>query len=130
MYNIANILHFKKYFFTDTNKSAPHFALVLLPPAIMNYEHNLLCSVITSKKTFQFSVVLSKDKYRCFSKDSYICFNRRDTNSIHDLSNKQPLGKLDRIDIKKSFKVLKCILYGTNDAYLMATIVREWKKIK
>ena len=131
MYNIADILHFKKYCFTDNNKSSPHFALVLLPPSIMNYAHNLLCAVITSRQTKRFSLILPKSKYRCFAKDSYACFNRRDTNSVHDLSDReQPVGKLDNVDIRKSFKILKCIFYGTKDIYLMATVIREWKSIR
>jgi len=129
-YKVADLLHFKNYVFTDTNESAPHFALVLLPSAIMDYEHNLLCAVVTSKFPKKYFVKLSKAKYSCLTKDSYICCSRRDINSITDLSKgKQPLDKLNKVDIKKTFKTLKAILYGTKDIYLMATIVREWKKI-
>lgn len=130
-YQTADILHFKKYIFTDTNESAQHFALVLLPSAVMNYINNLLCSVITSKQMLRFSLKLSRSKYKCFNKDSYVCFGRRDINSVDDLSNKkQPVGWLDKFDIRKAFKILKAILYGTSDTFLVATIIREWKKIR
>jgi len=130
-YQPADILHFQRYHFTDTHQEKPHYALVLLPSSIMDLENNLLCSVITSVPTKQFALKLLKSKYPCFQKDSYVCFNRRDINCLSDLSDKkQPLGKLHKEDIHKSFKILKAILYGTKDIYLMATIVREWKIIR
>lgn len=130
-YKASDILHFSKYFFTDTNKFARHFALVLLPSAIMNYQNNLLCSVITSKPENYYALKLEKAKYFCFSEDSYACFRRRDIENINDLSNKnQPVGKLDKIDINKAFKIIKNVLYGAGDIYMMATVIREWKKIR
>lgn len=130
-YKASDILHFEKYYFTDINKYARHFALVLLPSAIMNYQNNLLCSVITSKPENYFALKLEKEKYYCFSEDSYACFRRRDIEDVNDLSNKkQPVGKLDKVDINKAFKIIKKILYGTGDLYMMATVIREWKKIR
>ncbi|OGY42208.1 MAG: hypothetical protein A2Y67_01670 [Candidatus Buchananbacteria bacterium RBG_13_39_9] len=130
-FQTADILHFAEYVFTDTNQKARHFALVLLPSKIMEFESNLLCAVITSKFTREFALKLLKSKYAFFSKDSYVCLNRRDINCLEGLSDsKQPVGKLDILDIRKAFKILKSILYGTSDIYLMATIVKEWKKIK
>ena len=131
-FQAADILHFDKYIFTDTNKFAMHFAMVLLPPSVMDFENNLLCSVITSRRTKYFALELKKTDYKFFPKPySYVCLNRRDINSIEDLSDyEQPLGRLQKNDIKNAFKILKKILYGTDDTYLVATIVREWKKIK
>lgn len=130
-YKASDILHFEKYYFTDSNKFAKHFALVLLPPTVMNYQNNLLCSVITSKEENYFSLKLEKEKYCCFSQDSYACFRRRDIESINDLSNgRQPVGKLDRVDIKKALRIIKKVLYGAKDLYMTATVIREWKKIK
>ncbi len=130
-FQTADILHFAEYVFTDTNQKARHFGLVLLPSKIMEFENNLLCAVITSKFTREFALKLLKSKYDFFSEDSYACFNRRDINCLEGLSNaKQPLGRLDSSDIRKAFKILKSILYGTKDVYLVATIVKEWKKIK
>lgn len=130
-YRVADILHFKKYIFTDTNQSAPHFALVLLPSSIMNFVHNLMCCVITSKPTVKFSVVLLKKKYACFDRDSYACLNRRDINSVYDLSEvKQPVGRLDQDDIQSVFRLLKKIMYGSTDTFQVATIVREWKQLR
>lgn len=130
-FQASDILHFKRYFFTDTNTYAQHFALVLLPSAVMNYENNLLCSVITSKKEKYYSLKLECKNYPCFSRDSYACFRRRDTEDTSDLSNKdQPVGNLKKVDIKKAFKVIKKVRYGAGDMYQMATVIREWKKIK
>lgn len=132
-YRAADILHFKRYIFTDTGASAEHFALILLPSAIMDFEHNLLCSVITSRVPRYLSNAwkLLKTNYNCFSVDSYACLDRRDTNSVHDLSpRQQPVGKLIDHDIRKVFKILKRILYGSRDTFYVAVIVREWKKIK
>lgn len=130
-YKASDILHFEKYYFTDSNKYARHFALVLLPSAIMNYQNNLLCSVITSKQEKHYSLKLEKEKYCCFSEDSYACFRRRDIEALNDLSNKkQPVGKLDKYDIKRAFKIIKGVLYGAGDLYMMATVIREWKKIR
>ena len=70
-------------------------------------------------------------KYKCFYEDSYACFRRRDIQHVNDLSNKnQPVGRLNKIDIKKSFKIIKSVLCGAGDLYMMATVIREWKKIK
>jgi len=131
LYKPSDILHFKNYIFTDNNTSAPHFALVLLPPSIMDFTSNILCSVITSKPTKYFSVELLEKKYNCFTKNSYVCLNRRDINSVHDLSaREQPLDSLKHSDAKKVFNVLKNIFYGKKeDKYYIATIIREWKKI-
>lgn len=130
-FQASDILHFKEYIFTDTGESAIHFALVLLPSAVMNYENNLLASVITSKKPNNVFLELEKGKYACFTRNSYACFRRRDTICLDGLSNKkQPVGKLNKADIKKAFKIIKYVLYGTKDTYLMATVIREWKKIK
>jgi hypothetical protein len=127
----ADILHFNKYFFTDTNNHAKHFALVLLSSSVMNYNNNLLCSVITSKMEKYYSLKLECNKYKCFSKDCYACFKRRDIEDINDLSHKmQPVGKLNKLDIRKAFKIIKKVYYGTGDIYQMATVIREWKKIK
>jgi len=130
-YKALDILHFEKYYFTDTNKYARHFALVLLPSAIMNYQHNLLCSVITSKQETNYSLKLEKEKYRCFFGDSYACFRRRDIEDINDLSNKkQPVGALSKYGVKRAFNIIKGVLYGAGDLYMMATVIREWKKIR
>ena len=130
-FEASHILHFEKYFFTDTNKYARHFALVLLPSSVMDYQNNFLCSVITSKPEKYYSLKLLKIKYKCFYEDSYACFRRRDIQQVDDLSNKnQPVGRLNKIDIKKSFKIIKSVLYGAGDLYMMATVIREWKKIK
>jgi hypothetical protein len=130
-FQVADILYFERYFFTDTKTYAKHYALVLLPSLVMNYENNLLCSVITSKEEKNYSLKLEANKYPCFSKDSYACFRRRDIENINDLSNKdQPVGKLNKVDIKKAFKVIKKVRYGVGDMYQMATVIREWKKIK
>jgi len=130
-YKAADILYFEKYYFTDTNECARHFALVLLPSAIMNYRHNLLCSVITSKPEIYYSLKLEKEKYRCFCEDSYVCFRRRDIEDINDLSGrKQPVGILSKYDKKRAFNIIKSVLYGAGDLYMMATVIREWKKIR
>ncbi|HAM88853.1 MAG: hypothetical protein US83_C0015G0023 [Candidatus Falkowbacteria bacterium GW2011_GWC2_38_22] len=130
-YKISDILHFEKYYFTDNNSFAKHFALVLLPSQIMNFQNNLLCSVITSKEEKYYSLKLESDKYCCFTKNSYACFKRRDIQNICDLSNnKQPVGQLDKNDFKKAFAIIKSVYYGSDDIYLMATVIREWKKIK
>ncbi|MDP2736543.1 MAG: hypothetical protein Q8O59_02020 [bacterium] len=130
-YKASDILHFEKYYFTDTKKYAKHFALVLLPSAIMNYQNNLLCSVITSKPENYFALKLEKEKYSCFYEDSYACFRRRDIEDINDLSNKrQPVGVLNKYDIKRAFNIIKGVLYGAGDLYMMATVIREWKKIR
>ena len=130
-FKASDILYFKKYFFTDINKYARHFALVLLPSSVMNYQNNFLCSVITSKQENYYSLKLLKTRYKCFYKDSYACFRRRDIQHIDDLSNQnQPVGRLNKTDIKESFKIIKSVLYGAGDLYMMATIIREWKKIK
>ncbi|MFA6525383.1 MAG: hypothetical protein WCT33_03930 [Patescibacteria group bacterium] len=131
-FRTSDILHFEKYCFTDSDNPtyARHYALVLLPPAVMNYSNNLLCAVITSKKTKYFALKLLKSKYSFFNVDSYVCFRRRDINPLTGLSNKkQPVGKLDQIDIERAFKIIKRIYNYTSDVYLMATVVREWKKI-
>ena len=129
-FQVADILHFSKYVFTDSNTFASHFALVLLPPVIMNFSNNLLCSVITSKEDKYHALKLAQSEYKCFSKDSYVCFKRRDIECLVDLSkNKQPVGKLKQNDIKKAFKIIKAVYYGTNDIYQMGTVIREWKKI-
>ena len=73
-FQASDILHFKKYFFTDIKTYAKHFALVLLPSSVMNYKNNLLCSVITSKEEKYYSLKLECNKYQCFSKDCYACF--------------------------------------------------------
>jgi len=142
-FKIADILYFERYFFTDNNSSAPHFALVLLPSSILPYRfsNSLLCAVITSKEPKSFFIELSKKKYIFFSKDSsYVCFDRQDINSINDLDAKQnqPLGALDKIDIKLAFKKIKDLFYSTRgkhlcqsfkiNKFLIATTIREWKK--
>jgi hypothetical protein len=130
-FQATDLLHFDKYFFTDNNTYARHFALVLLPSLVMNCQNNILCSVITSKEEKYYSLKLEKNKYQCFSKDCYACFRRRDMEDINDLSNiNQPIGKLDKADTKKAFKVIQKVYYGAKDTYMMATIIREWKKIK
>lgn len=130
-FQIADILHFDKYFFTDINKHARHFALVLLPSAVMNYRNNLLCSVITSKVEKRYSLILESSKYKCFSKNCYACFMRRDIEDVNDLSNGiQPVEKLNKLDVNKAFKIIKKVYYGAGDMYQMATVIREWKKIK
>jgi len=129
-YKVSDILYFEKYYFTDTNECARHFALVLLPSAVMNYQHNLLCSVITSKPERYYSLKLEKEAYRCFYENSYVCFRRRDIEDVNDLSKKrQPVGTLNRHDIKRAFNIIKSVLYGAGDLYMMATVIREWKKI-
>jgi hypothetical protein len=130
-FQASNILHFERYFFTDAKTYAKHYALVLLPSSVMNYENNLLCSVITSKEEKNYSLKLESNKYQCFSRNSYACFRRRDIEDTSDLSNKyQPVGKLNKIDIKKAFKIIKKVRYGAGDIYQMATVIREWKKIR
>lgn len=130
-FGVADILHFQNYRFTDNGNVASHYALVLLPPSIVGYENNLYCAVITSRKDTYFSLKLEKDKYICFSRDSFVCFRRRDIESLSDLSKKkQPLGRLNRADIKKAFNILKSVLYGAGDTYMTATIIREWKNIR
>lgn len=130
-FKAADILYFRKYVFTDTNESANHFGLVLLPSAVMNYQNNLLCSVITSQPEKYYSLKLLPVKYRCFSKDSYVCFRRRDIQCVDDLDKRcQPVGRLDKNDIKEAFKMVKRVFYGAGDLYLTATVIREWKKIR
>ncbi|MFH0840454.1 MAG: hypothetical protein V1865_00500 [bacterium] len=130
-FQATDILHFDRYFFTDSKKHSRRFALVLLPSAVMNYTNNLLCSVITSKKEKYYALKLEKDKYECFTCDSYVCFRRRDIEALDDLSNKyQPVGKLSKLDIKEAFKIIKKVFYGAGDTLLMATVIREWKQIK
>lgn len=131
-FEIADILYFNRYFFTDTSESAPHFALVVLPSRLTSFESSILCAVITSNRPTAFFILLEATKYNCFSKQSFVCFNRLDFNSIIDLDRgkKQPLNQLDKVDKKQAFKVLRAVLYGTDlmkDIYIRAVIVREWK---
>ena len=131
IFQAADILHFERYRFTDDGSVARHFALVLLPSSVVGYENSLYCAVITSKEDKQYSLKLEKNKYSCFSRDSFACFRRRDIESISDLSeNKQPLEKLNKADIKNAFKVIKSVLYRAGDAYMTATVIREWKTMR
>ena len=49
-YSIGDILYFLSYYFTDTNGCKPHYAIFLFPSVLMEYENQILCSVITSNK--------------------------------------------------------------------------------
>jgi len=134
-FQAADILYFRRYFFTDTNtdtkQGAPRYALVLLPSCVMGLSDNLLCCVITSQPTTRYALKLPKRIYDFLSKDSFCCFDRRDINSIHDLDNrKQSVGRLTQFGVRRAFGIIKAIHCGTPDLYLMATVVREWKKIK
>lgn len=139
----ADILFFKKYCFADTGAYARHFGLVLLPPHLTrisvlskNLVNNVLCCVITSKKSKRFSILLRCNKYRCFVEDSYACFDRQDINSLSDLDDKykQPVGSLDKNDIRQSLKKIKAVLFShpvyNKDKFRRATIIREWKNIR
>lgn len=134
MFQTADILHFRQYFFTDTpGQSSPHFALVILPSVLTEFKNSLYCAVITSKhpKQGEHYVKLLKKKYTCFAMDSYACFDRMDFNSIDDLSSgTQPKAKLDKEDVRKSYKYLKAALYRKGDMYLRAAIIREWKRVR
>ena len=131
MYQIGDILHFQHYFFTDTNTSAAHFALIILPPEIMDYVNNVLCAVITSKVTKRFALLLRCDDYGCFTKDSYVCLDRRDINALSDVSaRRQPVGRLKKSDVKKCFRILQAMYYSQQDVWMMAVIIREWKKVR
>jgi len=137
---VADILYFEKYFFTDNNKSAPHFGLVILPPYLtripfssVKLANNIWCCVITSKKSRRFFLLLLSSKYSCLKVDSYACFDRMDINSLTDLDDKysQPVASLDKKDIKESLKTLRTLLFTDpkfiEDKFLRATIIREWK---
>ncbi|MCF7795447.1 hypothetical protein K9M50_03745 [Patescibacteria group bacterium] len=90
----------------------------------------MFCNYIKARKELFFKI-LESNNYQCFSRDSYACFRRRDIEDTNDLSNKdQPVGKLNKIDIKKAFKIIKKVCYGAGDMYQMATVIREWKKIR
>ena len=139
-YQVADILYFEKYCFTDTGGIASHFALVTLPSYALRFPgsskrlyNNLLCAVITSQKPRSFYLLLLCRKYSFFSKPSYACFDRMDINCVDDLDSKhnQPLGSLDKPDVAKSLKAIRSVLYGSpkfNDPYMRGSIIREWKK--
>lgn len=135
-FQAADILHFKKYYFTDTGESASHFALTLLPAILTSFENNLYCAVITSKRPKNnYNLLLKKEEYKCFSLDSFVCFDRIDINCVDDLSEKrQPVGRLNEKDTKEGYEIFKkslfTILKGDFDEYLVATFIREWKRIR
>ncbi len=135
-YQAADILHFKKYYFTDTGESAAHFALILLPAILTSFENNLYCAVITSKRPRNnYNLLLKKEWYKCFSLDSFVCFDRIDINCVDDLSERgQPVGSMNKSDIKEGYGIFKrslfTILKGNFDEYFVATFIREWKRIR
>jgi hypothetical protein len=133
-YGIGDILFFTSYYFNDTRESLPHYGIVILPSILMDYDNNVLCSVVTSSeksKTEKYCVALFIDIHKCFSKQTYCCLNRRDIQSLVDLDQERgyPLSTLTKEELIKCFNLLKSIKYSPHqkDKYLIPTIIREWK---
>lgn len=134
-YDPGDILYFKEYTFNDTGEVARHFGLVILPTELTDFESQIYCCVITSnapRNTYAVHL-LDHNDYPCFSKPTYARVHLQDYIPISgvDTGRKQPVGKLDLVDRKKVFKILRNVLFSqTNpvDKYLRATIIKEWKK--
>lgn len=131
----GDIAHFLKYFFTDTGLcSNNRFALILLPVSLTEFENSIYCCVITSRPPrFNNHLEMSKTEYSCFKKKSFACFDRRDFESLSDLSDrKQPVGKIKKKDVSKALRVLRRVLYRERNInlYLRAALIREWKKLR
>ncbi len=91
-YNIGNILYFSPYFFTDTKKCKPHYAMVVLPSILMEFENQVLCCVITSNKKVKkskYCITLLPKVHKCFNKETFCCINRRDIQALADLDAKK-----------------------------------------
>ena len=133
-YKIGDILYFLSYYFTDTNECAPHYAMVVLPSILMEYESQILCCVITSNqeaKKKKYCISLSLDIHKCFNRETFCCLNRRDIESLGDLdlSKKLPLSILTKDELKKCFKLFKNIKHSPiQNNYFVPVIVREWKR--
>ena len=133
-FSVGDIPFFKEYLFTDTGKTARHFALVLLPSEATQYRNSIHCCVITSKKPTRWYFVLVKKNYVFFNHDSFACFNRKDLVPLSGIDKEpQPKGKLNQADLKEVFKVLKKSLFVikdiANDPFLRGTIIYEWKRV-
>lgn len=136
-FNIADIVFFKEYQFTDTQETKPHFGLILLPENLTNFDNSYYCAVITSKKPRYCYVLLPKLKYNFFSLDSYVAMDRQDYVFVDDDSRGQfKKGRLEKKEFIEAFKLLRMTLYSPKQIgfslskYLKATIIREWKKEK
>ena len=133
-YSIGDILYFLSYYFTDTNGCKPHYAMVVLPSVLMEYENQILCSVITSNKGSKkkkYCIPLSLKIHKCFNKETFCCINRRDIQALEDLdsSKKLPLSTLTKEELKECFRLFKNINYSPiQNKYLLPVIVREWKR--
>lgn len=133
-YSIGDVLYFSSYYFTDTKESMPHYGMVTLPSILMDYENNVLCSVLTSSeksKRKKYCTPLCLEAHKCFSKQTYCCLNRRDIQSLIDLDKKKkhPLSTLTKEELIKCFNLFKSINYSIyqKDKYFIPTIIREWK---
>lgn len=136
---IGDILRFRKYYFNDTGADGgARFALLILPievtEAEQGFSNQAYCSVITKQKPYNhYSFLVKKESYSCFTEEkSYICLDRRDFQSFSDLENgKQPKGELSKEDARKVYKTLKNHIKDNpkvDNQYLIATLIREWKK--
>ncbi|MHB8174848.1 MAG: hypothetical protein ACYDFU_10370 [Nitrospirota bacterium] len=132
---VGDIPLFEQYQFTDTGETAKHFGLVLLPETATKYQSSLLCCVITSQKPRrpQWSLPLQQVDYTCFKRDSHACFDRKDLVSMSGLGPEpQPKGKLNKADLKSSYKILKKSLFAikdlANEPFLRGAVIYQWKK--
>jgi len=138
-YSIGDIIYFESYTFTDIRESnsRPHFALVLIPTDKSQAKNVVYCAVITSNEPKEgYYLKCELEKYKCFTKECYVAFLRQDMESLTDLSKKkeQPVGALNAEDLKRSFQLLKIVLYNPSlrtsrmNEYLKSVIIREWEK--
>ncbi len=135
-FKIGDIVYFDNYCFTDTGETAKHYGLILLP-SVTSLPGCIYCAVITSRTVKHFfALPLSEIKYTCLRLQSYACFDRQDYQSESDVSrnNLVPLQSLDSTDLKLAKKKLRVSLFSPNlpyhnDAFLRATVLREWKSV-
>jgi len=138
MYRPTDILFFREYLFNDTGQEAPHYGLVIIPSTLTQFKESILCAVMTSqivRNKYGTHKILATD-YPELPKDTTIRLREFDYVPFSGLHTgiQQPITKLNNIDSRKCFKVLKGLLFGNSsplgeDPYLRGTIMREWKKV-
>lgn len=138
MYNSADILYFEKYLFNDTGEEARHFGLAILPSNLTNFKASILCAVMTSQPVRNPYAVhtLTKEDYTSLTRDTSIRLGSLDYVPLNGLDSTciQPVDSLSQSDAKKCYKILCGVLFGkkppisSNDMFLRAVIIREWKK--
>lgn len=145
-YDVGDIYHFTKYFFTDNSKDdvKPRHAVVLVPQEITNMVVLSAFGTDLAGQSFFMPILrpqtcrlhkikqlLKKAKYPFLDQDRYCCPAMHDIHSVGD-KNIRYVARIKNDDvnpllnkIKQSFHA-RCFPEYMNDPFIRGAILQEW----